>query len=128
MTRPGGSTDLAGVLRQVMSDHFYHGGGRPEHILVITDGEPDCEADVVSELVQGINCLTSETELGITFLQVGCCEKAARFLHQLQDCLTENGAKWNIIDCLTHHDYEGQRLCDIISQFVVHRVPVAHQR
>jgi len=119
--KPGGSTDLAGCLHQVFDDHFTHNAGRPEHVLVITDGEPDSEQHVIHTLVSGINRLGSENELNITFLQVGCCERAAAFLHKLQDCLTEAGARFNVIDCLTFRDYDGLRLCDVITRNVIIR-------
>jgi len=75
--RPGGSTDLAGVIRQVFLDHFQH--RQPEHILIITDGVPDSSDCVTAELVSGINQLSSPDELGLTFMQVGHDEHAASF-------------------------------------------------
>lgn len=113
---PGGSTDMAGIIRQVFFDHFQH--GQPEHILVITDGEPDNNAALVRELISGINQLGAPDELGITFMQVGHCRQAATFLHELQDCLTEKGARWNIIDCITHDSYHGQKLCDVVHKYL----------
>jgi len=113
---PGGSTDLAGAMHQAFGDHFQH--GQPEHILVITDGEPDNSASLVRELIAGINNLANPDELGITFMQVGHCHSAAAFLHELQDCLTEQGAKWNVIDCITHNSYHGQKLCDIVHRYL----------
>jgi hypothetical protein len=102
------------VLSQVFKDHFEQ--RRMEHVLVVTDGEPDSKSNVIQVLVSGINQLSSDKELGITFMQVGCNEQAADFLHELQDCLTEKGAKYNIVDCITHRDYDGKKLCQIIHQ------------
>eukprot|EP01126_Amoeba_proteus_P011316 TRINITY_DN14549_c0_g2_i14.p1 TRINITY_DN14549_c0_g2~~TRINITY_DN14549_c0_g2_i14.p1 ORF type:complete len:319 (-),score=59.13 TRINITY_DN14549_c0_g2_i14:179-1135(-) len=97
---PAGGTDMSGVLRQALNDHFVH--REQEHILVITDGEPNNRDDVVRTLVEGINKLALPDELGITFMQVGHDREAAQFLHELQDCLTEKGARWNVVECITY--------------------------
>jgi len=114
--KPGGSTDLAGVLLNAFNDHFTH--NEQEHILVVTDGEPDSQDAVTTALVQNINLLQHPEELGITFMQVGCCEQAAEFLHDLQDHLIVRGAKYNVVDALTHEDYGGSSLCDVIQQYL----------
>jgi len=114
--KPGGATDLAGVLENAFEDHFTH--KEQEHILVVTDGEPNSQDAVITALVQNINRLQHPEELGITFMQVGCCEQAAEFLHDLQDHLIEKGAKYNVVDALTHEDYDKLSLCDIIRNYL----------
>eukprot|EP01116_Phalansterium_solitarium_P018734 TRINITY_DN5072_c0_g1_i1.p1 TRINITY_DN5072_c0_g1~~TRINITY_DN5072_c0_g1_i1.p1 ORF type:complete len:347 (+),score=130.88 TRINITY_DN5072_c0_g1_i1:158-1198(+) len=114
--RPEGSTDLAGVLQQAFEEHFRH--RQPEHILVVTDGQPDNKALVVHVLVQNINLLHDENELGLTFMQVGDDHDAAEFLHELQDCITEKGARYNVVDCITHHQYCGKSLSAVIDQYL----------
>jgi hypothetical protein len=51
---------------------------------------------ISKEIVQGTNKLREIHEIGITFMQVGSNHEAAKFLHTLQDCITEKGAKWSI--------------------------------
>jgi len=114
--KPGGSTDLAGVLENVFEDHFSH--NEPEHILVVTDGEPNTKEDVIRTLVRSINRLPNPDDFGITFMQVGCCADAAEYLHDLQDHLVERGARFNVVDALTHEDYENLTLCGVILKYL----------
>jgi hypothetical protein len=114
-----GSTDLAGVLNNVFEDHFSH--NEPEHVLVVTDGEPNSKEEVHRVLVKNINSLTDPDNFGITFMQVGCCVDAAEYLHDLQDHLIEQGARHNIVDSLTHEDYDGLSLCGIIHRYLPSR-------
>jgi len=113
---PHGGTDLAGAINRVFADHFIH--NEREHVLIVTDGEPDDHAAVVGTLVNGINRLRDENELGFTFMQVGCDHRAADWLHELQDCITEKGARFNVIDCITHHQYHGMSLSSVIDKFL----------
>jgi len=113
---PGGSTDLAGVIRQAFADHF--AGGMQEHFLIVTDGVPDNRDEVIAALISGINRLRDENELGVTIMQVGNDHDAADFLHELQDCLTEKGARFNVVDCITHHQYHGRSLAQVIQEYL----------
>jgi len=114
--RPCGSTDLAGVLNSVFEDHFSH--NEPEHVLVVTDGEPNSKEAVSKVLVNNINLLSDPDNFGISFMQVGCCVDAAEYLHDLQDHLVVHGAKYNVVDALTHEDYDGLTLCGVIKKFL----------
>jgi len=115
-THPDGSTDLAGVINQAFADHFAH--GQQEHILIVTDGVPDNKDTVINALIGGINRLRDENELGVTIMQVGNDHAAADFLHELQDCLTEKGARFNVVDCITHHQYHGRSLATVIQEYL----------
>ena len=132
-TRPGGSTDLAGAVR-VMFNQWISSDHAPLHTLIITDGVPDSQEALTRELVQGINSLPNGDVVGISVLQVrelwvlclicrspsssqvGCDHEAAEFLHELQDHLVEAGARWSVVDCLTHNDYNGGSFCDVMHQ------------
>ena len=92
--KPHGLTDLSGVLRQAFEDHLTF--NQPEHILVVTDGEPSNRDDVITVLVEFINKLSSPDQLGITFMQVGEDSTAADYLHNIQDHIVDLGAKYAV--------------------------------
>jgi len=115
-THPDGSTDLSGVISQVFVDHFAH--TQQEHALILTDGVPDNKDAVINALIGGINRLKDENEMGVTIMQVGHDHAAAEFLHELQDCLTEKGARFNVVDCITHHQYHGRQLSAVIQEYL----------
>lgn len=111
--RPTGSTNAALVVRTVL-ERWLAGDRHPEHIVIITDGEPDSKELLTSTLVEYINRLPDGDGVGITFLQVGRNHEAAEFLHELQDHLVEGGARWPIVDSLSHIDYHGLSFCDMV--------------
>jgi hypothetical protein len=76
---PGGSTDLAGVLRLALKQHWER-GGTPETILVITDGEPNEQEAVKRVITQAANRLERDEDLSISFIQIGNDKQAHRFL------------------------------------------------
>jgi hypothetical protein len=76
---PGGSTDLAGVLRLALKQHWER-GGTPETILVITDGEPNEQEPVKRVITQAANRLERDEDLSISFIQIGNDKQAHRFL------------------------------------------------
>jgi len=94
--KPGGSTDLAGVLSAAFKEHFSK-PGRQTTILVITDGEPDNKQTVVKEIVNAANRIQRDEDLSVSFIQVGNDNAAARFLKQLDDDIK---AKFDIVDTL----------------------------
>eukprot|EP01133_Synstelium_polycarpum_P000455 gene455-543_t len=86
--KPNGTTDLAGVLRQVFTDHFNQAERTPESILVVTDGIPDSKNDVKSELVKLTDRIDPE-EVDISVVQIGDDVKATKFLKELRTYLNE---------------------------------------
>jgi hypothetical protein len=118
---PAGSTDLAGVLQHAFTSYFErrtHAGeansARGETFLVVTDGEPDDRRAVMEVIVGATKKLRSDTELGVSFIQVGRDPAATRFLKVLDDDLVRAGAKFDICDTLTLDDMEDTPLTDVL--------------
>ncbi len=116
---PGGSTDLAGVLKDAFNNYFQRksiGQTKPngEIILVVTDGEPDDRTLVMKEIVEASCRIDQDVELGITFLQVGLDPKASQFLKALDTELTEVGARFDVCDTMTFEQMENQTLTEVL--------------
>jgi len=75
--KPNGGTNLTGVLKDVAKDHFQH--GIQEHLIVITDGEPNEKESVFTTLVDISNKMQYEEELGISFFSNWKRQRRSRF-------------------------------------------------
>lgn len=109
---PMGGTVLAPVLKRIFEDYRKRkaaGQTKPngEMLLVITDGQPQDEAAVAKEIVAFGNSLgNGDEEYGISFIQVGKDSGATNFLRKLDDDLTKQGAKHDIVDAKTMDEVE----------------------
>lgn len=112
--RPGGGTNLAEALQRAFDKKFT--AGKKAIIMVITDGEPDSESSVKSVIVKAANKCEKETDIGVQFVQIGNCEKAKQFLHNLDDNLKE--AKYDIVCALTREEAEGLTIEQLLWQAV----------
>lgn len=109
---PLGGTVLAPVLKDVFADYLSrkkqgktktHG----EMVLVVTDGCPQDEDQVAKEIVAFGNKLdNADAEYGISFIQIGRDSHASQFLKRLDDDLTKQGAKYDIVDTKTFEEME----------------------
>ena len=114
---PCGSTDLAGVLKDAFDAHFSRkarGEGRPETIVVVTDGEPDDQRAVMRVLVDASRRIDRDEELAVSFVQIGRDPDARRFLKVLDDELTRGGAKFDICDTVTMDEAEDIGLTQLL--------------
>lgn len=111
----GGTTDLAGVLRQALDDHF-NKGHHPETILVITDGAPDNKQAVKEVIKDATWKITCDEELSISFVQIGSDPEAHRFLKELDSHLS--GAKYDIVDEITTDQMNHMSFEEIIEQSI----------
>ena len=111
--RPGGSTDLAGVLRKAFREHFDN-GAKPETILVITDGEPNSQPAVENEIIQCTRRLRDDDELSVSFIQIGEDPGARKFLKNLDNGLERKGAKFDIVDTKTADEMKGMDFATLI--------------
>lgn len=113
---PSGGTDLAGVLAHAFGSYFDRRakGGRPETILVVTDGEPDDGAAVIKTIVAASRKLDRDEELGVSLVQIGTDPNARRFLKLLDDELLPNGAKFDIVDTVTLDEMEDVGLTEVL--------------
>jgi Mg-chelatase subunit ChlD len=104
---PNGGTDTAKAMKMVLDGYFSRkasGIVKPLTVICVTDGEPNDENALVKTIVDASNKLDSEDEIGICFMQVGKDEHARAFLQRLDDNLTKEGAKFDIVD--TKNDEE----------------------
>lgn len=68
-------------------------------LLVFTDGDPTNRKALASEIVSITNAIEKDEEFSISFLTVGAIDAALEaFLTKLDDELTSNGAKYDIVD------------------------------
>ncbi|KYQ92839.1 hypothetical protein DLAC_05424 [Tieghemostelium lacteum] len=116
--KPSGTTDLHGVLRQAINDHFTK-VGKPETILVITDGIPNNEKDVKTLIINTANRLQRDEDLSISFIQIGRDSDATKFLHDLDDYLTSQGAKFDIVDTLTVDEMQNLSFEQLIDKSIL---------
>jgi von Willebrand factor type A domain. len=109
---PVGGTNLTAVLQDAINHHFQ--SGKPETILVITDGDPDDRKSVFQVIIQATQKLKSDDELGISFIQIGDDPQATQFLKALDDQLQGVGAKYDIVDTVTFQDMEDMTLQEVL--------------
>eukprot|EP01004_Peranema_trichophorum_P004842 NODE_3738_length_1298_cov_50.483404_g3270_i0.p1 GENE.NODE_3738_length_1298_cov_50.483404_g3270_i0~~NODE_3738_length_1298_cov_50.483404_g3270_i0.p1 ORF type:complete len:390 (+),score=101.33 NODE_3738_length_1298_cov_50.483404_g3270_i0:53-1171(+) len=114
--KPGASTNLAGVLKAAFDEHF--AGGKPTTILVITDGEPDSKEQAKSCIISAANRIHQDSDLSVSFIQVGNDEDASKFLRSLDDDL-KGSCRFDIVDTLKFSDMMGMNMDDII-QLSIH--------
>ncbi|GAM24788.1 hypothetical protein SAMD00019534_079630, partial [Acytostelium subglobosum LB1] len=115
--RASGTTDLYGVLNQAIEDHFIK-GNRPETILVITDGTPNDATAVQRLLINTANRITRDEDLSISFVQIGRDRSATTFLKTLDDYLTSQGARFDIVDTLTMDEMHNMSFDQIIAKSI----------
>mmetsp|Transcript_15197 Transcript_15197/g.21217 ORF Transcript_15197/g.21217 Transcript_15197/m.21217 type:complete len:268 (+) Transcript_15197:135-938(+) len=114
---PGGGTDLAGVLRQALNEHFQ--SGKPETILVITDGQPNDENAVKKVIIDATKKLKKDEDLSISFVQIGNDGGATKFLECLDDELESMGAKFDIVDCVTTAEMANLSFSELIQKSIM---------
>ena len=108
---PAGGTNLDGVLKDAIDNYFQRktsGSAKPngEIILVVTDGSPDDKLPVIEVIVEATKRIDRDTEIGISFIQIGSDPEATQFLAELDNDLAKNGAKYDICDTLTLDELE----------------------
>ncbi len=116
--RPMGSTATDEALRIVI-DKFHEkrqqkGDVKPCCIIVFTDGEPDNPVGVAQVIVDATKKISSRTELGILFVQVGNDPSATTYLEKLNNHLTEAGAAFDIVAVTRLDDLEDLAPAEIV--------------
>lgn len=117
---PMGGTHLAPVLRSVFENYKKNKAAKAtkpngELVLVVTDGRPVDEAEVAKEIVAFTKTLENgDGEFGISFIQVGKDSDASAFLKKLDNDLTAQGAKWDIVDTKTMDELESVGLTEAL--------------
>jgi uncharacterized protein with von Willebrand factor type A (vWA) domain len=115
---PMGSTNLTAVLQDAINQYFQRkraGKSKAgETILVITDGEPDDRRSVYEVIIEATGKMQSDSELAISFIQVGSDSSATDFLKALDDKLMNVGASFDIVDTITLTDMEDMTLAEVL--------------
>lgn len=89
------TTDLAKVVEDAIEPD---NAGRPETLLVITDGVPNNQDAVEQIIIKATKKMKKNEELSITIVQIGNDRAASSWLQHLDDGLTKKGAKFDIVD------------------------------
>lgn len=110
---PMGSTNLSPVLKDVFSDYNKRKSAgntkaNGEMLIIVTDGQPNDESEVMKEIVKFGNTLgNADEEYGISFIQIGRDQEATNFLKRLDDDLvSKHGAKHDIVDAKSFTEME----------------------
>lgn len=117
---PMGATNLSPVLKSVFGDYLSRKKAGTtkqygEMLLVVTDGQPSDESEVAQEIVKFGNQLSGgDDEYGISFIQIGKDAQATAFLKRLDDDLTKQGAKYDIVDAKTIDEVESIGLTETL--------------
>jgi uncharacterized protein YegL len=115
-TRPKGGTQLAEALKDaVIADNR----GRPETVLVITDGAPENRQAVEQVLVDASEATEFDDDLRVVFVQVGADAQASKWLNTLDERL---GCPAGVVNATTTAELQESGLT--VAQWV-HQVVVA---
>lgn len=71
---------------------------KPIVLAIVTDGEPSDRKATKLAIVNATKEMTDDAQIGISFIQIGADAGAASFLQDLDDNLTNEGAKFDIVD------------------------------
>jgi hypothetical protein len=113
---PNSSTNLALVLEDAVKPD--DASGRPETILVITDGTPDNKSAVERVIIAATKKMKSDEDLSITIIQVGHDSGADKWLIELDDGLVAKGAKFDIVDVMSVSSMKGMSFNDVIAKSI----------
>lgn len=115
--QPGGSTDTAGALDHVIGEYLdskKSGSSKPIIVVIMTDGIPDDEAALVKVIVNATKKIDTREEIGLEFIQVGKDEHAHAFLDRLDNNMTKEGAKLDIVNAVTTEDLGDKLISDVL--------------
>lgn len=126
---PGGGTDTDKAIKAALPEYFpspggilkslFGGGGKvtrtkPVVLIIFTDGEPNDESAVVQAIIDITKKISSRSEVGISFLQLGNDHNARRFLEKLDNDLIPEGAKFDIVNTKSYDETLTMSAEDII--------------
>jgi hypothetical protein len=87
---------------------------KPIICVVITDGQPDDEAALVSVIVNATKKIANREEIGLEFVQIGKDSHAHAFLDRLDNNLTKEGAKLDIVNTVSADDLGDKLISDVL--------------
>jgi hypothetical protein len=92
---------------------------RPETILVITDGMPDSQEEVERVIIEATkDKMSRQEDLSITIVQIGDDPDATAWLKELDNGLVEKGARFDIVDVISHEQMKAMDFVTIIKRSV----------
>ena len=112
--QPGGSTDTAGAVGLVIQEYLSGNKAKPIICVVITDGTPDSEPDLIKVIVEATKKISTREEIGLEFIQIGKDAHAHAFLSRLDNDLTKEGAKLDIVNTVTADDLGDKLISDVL--------------
>jgi len=112
--KPHGWTDLDAVLQMALNDHFEK--KQTTTVLIITDGKADQPENVKNTLIDAASRVKSDSDLSISFIQVGNNEEATHFLKFLDDGLRST---YDIVDTLSFAKMKGMSFLEIVQNSLV---------
>jgi len=86
---------------------------------VITDGQPNNEGDVAKVIIDATKKMRVDSELSISFIQIGSDSSATKFLTTLDDDLEGLGAKFDIVDTLTTKEMKGMTFSMLVQKSIL---------
>ncbi len=123
--QPGGTTNTAGALDAAFRLHLAYrqqNGFKATIVLVFTDGRPNSEDEVKNQLIAMSQNVGSDTEIGVSFIQIGDDKSAAAFLKRMDNLVDEvPGLEMDIVDTKPLSVFESDRdvrdvLSDVFTQ------------
>jgi len=112
---PSGTTNTAGVLNEVLNTYLNNrANAKPITVVVATDGQPDSKDELRKTIIHAANTIERDEEIGISFVQIGKNGEATAFLKELDDDLQGEGAKFDIVDCVTCDEMGDKSITDIL--------------
>lgn len=99
---PAAGTPTDVVLNKYLGEYLTakKAGSNPKPIIlaIVTDGEPNDRKATKLAIVNASKEMDSDGEIGISFIQVGADPGITAFLQDMDDNLTAEGAKFDIVD------------------------------
>jgi hypothetical protein len=74
---------------------------------------------VARVIIEATYKIQRDEDLSISFIQVGDDENATRFLKSLDDNLTRQGAKFDIVDTVTQQEMNGMTFNELIVKSII---------
>lgn len=123
---PHGSTNTSGALGVVLEAYLKSKATpetcKPITVVCLTDGRPDGGEDgekaLAKTIINAANHIDDGNEIGISFVQVGKDGHATAFLKRLDKNLTDEGAKYDIVNAITIDDLNDKALIDVLIEAV----------
>jgi len=103
MNHPWGSTNTAEALETQIDDYFARrqatrGHLKPLAIAIVTDGMPTNPDSLKRLIIETTHHMQNPHEIRITFLQIGTERKGFEELNELDNFLTHEGARFDIVE------------------------------